>query len=152
MTEALRLRRDLTGPLPRASWPAGIGLIPFTADLAPRLHALLAAGYTPGQGIVEAFDRWWGGLIGDSEFDPSLVFIAGSADGEIAGLCQCWTSAFVKDLVVAGTFRRQGIGEALLLTAFEAFKQRGAPRADLKVMTGNLPAIRLYRRNGMVDA
>jgi len=152
MTEPLRLRRDLSEALPLPVWPDGISLAEFSEDMAPALHALMVAGYGPGEGDVAAFGTWWPALRGDSEFDPALVLVARAGDGQFAGVCQCWTSAFVKDLVVAPVFRGRGIGEALMLTAFHAFRQRGAQQADLKVMPGNARAIRMYRRIGMVDA
>lgn len=66
------------------------------------------------------------------------------------GLAQCWTSAFLKDLVVSAPWRRKGIGRALLLQAFNTFQERGAVHFDLKVEVGNTSnAEQLYRRAGM---
>ena len=152
MTGPLRLRRDLSRPLPSPDWPGDIGLTPFTDGIAPALHALMADGYAPGEGEVPGFDDWWPALRRDCEFDPQLIFIARAEDGSIAGVCQCWTSAFVKDLVVARVHRGRGIGAALMLTAFAAFRDRGAPHVDLKVMRGNARAIALYRSLGMAEA
>lgn len=152
MNAYLQLRRDLTTPLPAPQWPEGISLAAFSEDIAPALHALMVAGYAPGEGHVEAFGKWWPALLNDSEFDPALVFVVRAADGALAGVCQCWTSAFVKDLVVAQALRGRRIGEALMLTAFEAFKQRGADRVNLKVLPGNARGLKLYRRLGMVSA
>ncbi|MFN3312169.1 MAG: GNAT family N-acetyltransferase [Hyphomonas sp.] len=152
MTALLTHRRNLTTPMPVPEWPDGISLATFSEDMAPALHALMAAGYGPGEGDVEAFEQWWPALLNDREFDPALVFVARASDGAYAGVCQCWTSAFIKDLVVAKAFRGRRIGEALMLTAFEAFRQRGADWLDLKVLPGNVRALRLYRHLGMVAA
>ncbi len=152
MTGPLRLRRDLSRPLPAPDWPDDIHPVPFTDDLAPGVHALMASGYAPGEGEISGFDNWWGILRRDSEFDPGLVLAARAADGTFAGVCQCWTSAFVKDLVVAPGHRRRGIGGALMLTAFAAFQARGASHVDLKVMPGNARAIAFYRHLGMTEA
>lgn len=152
MMGPLRLRRDLSRPLPSPDWPGDISLAPFTDGIAPALHALMADGYAPGEGEVPGFDDWWPALRHDSEFDPQLVFIARAGDGSFAGVCQCWTSAFVKDLVVTSAHRRRGIGAALMLTAFAAFRDRGAPHVDLKVRRGNARAIALYRSLGMAEA
>ena len=68
----------------------------------------------------------------------------------IAGVAQCWTSAFVKDLAVRPRLRRRGLGSALLLQAFRTFRERGAAFVDLKVVADNLSgALRLYRSHGM---
>ena len=60
------------------------------------------------------------------------------------------TSAFVKDIVVHESWRRRGLGEALLLEAFRTFERRGASHVGLKVQAGNASAIALYERVGMM--
>ena len=67
----------------------------------------------------------------------------------LVGTVLCWTSAFVKDLVVRESRRRRGLGEALLRHVFEAFATRGAPAVELKVESTNLSAVALYERLGM---
>ena len=85
----------------------------------------------------------------DSEYDPTLCFLAANEQDEIVGVAQCWTSAFVKDLAVAPAMRRQGLGAALLSHAFRAFAERGVPSVDLKVDADNPSgALRLYRSLG----
>jgi ribosomal protein S18 acetylase RimI-like enzyme len=61
-------------------------------------------------------------------------------------MIQCWTTAFVKDIAVHPRARRCGVGRALMLTAFEAFRARGATHVDLKVREDNLAARQLYDR------
>jgi ribosomal protein S18 acetylase RimI-like enzyme len=75
------------------------------------------------------------------------MFVA-AVDGVVIGFCVCWTSAFVKDLVVDEAFRRRGIGAALLTRALAVFAARGATTVDLKTDTDNLKAQSLYRRLG----
>jgi ribosomal protein S18 acetylase RimI-like enzyme len=94
-----------------------------------------------------SFEGYWEWLTTDSEFDPELIFIP-EADGEVVGLCHCWTSAFVKDLVVDEPFRRRGLGAALMTLALEAFASRGAASVDLKTGVENVRAQSLYRRLG----
>jgi ribosomal protein S18 acetylase RimI-like enzyme len=84
----------------------------------------------------------------DEEFDPELWFLAES-EAELAGAVICWTSAFVKDLVVHEAWRGRGLGEALLRHVFRTFAARGAPAVELKVQSDNTPAVRLYERVGM---
>jgi ribosomal protein S18 acetylase RimI-like enzyme len=152
MTErlVLRMRRFLAERVPETVWPAGIGLIPFRPDLhAGQVHALLVEAYARGGGYVEPFAIWWPSLRDDSEYDPTLCFIAADEQGEILGVAQCWTSAFIKDLAVAPAMRRKGLGSALLCHAFRVFSERGAFFVDLKVDTGNPSgALRLYRSLG----
>jgi GNAT superfamily N-acetyltransferase len=72
-------------------------------------------------------------------------------DGHLVGFELCWTSGFIKDIAVAAPYRRQGVGEALLLAAFAALKARGNEQVGLKVETENPSgAQRLYERLGFV--
>ncbi len=147
----VHLRRDLRAEQPRPAWPAGIGPAAFDAGRhAAQLHALLSGAYAVGGGSVPPFAAWWPDLRGDPEFDASLVFLALDGEGRIAGAAQCWTSAYVKDLAVAGRWRRRGVGTALLLHAFRCFRERGASHVDLKMEADNPSgAMRLYERVGM---
>lgn len=146
--EVLRLVRDLSLPIGEVRWPAGIALAPFSAALAPKAHALLLDAYSNGGGSVPAdFETWWAKTRHDPEFDASLCFCA-VQDEHLVGFALCWTSAFVKDIAVLGFVRGHGVGEALLRTAFRAFKQRGATEVALKVHADNMQARRLYARVG----
>ena len=148
--EVWRMRAPLdTAVLVQPNWPAGITLRTFTADDAPALHALLVHGYARGGGTVAAYDEWHEQTTTDPEFDPELCFLAKSPDAALVGAAQCWTSGFVKDLVVHDSWRRCGLGEALLRQAFTTFAERGAPAVELKVQSTNPAAIRLYERVGM---
>jgi ribosomal protein S18 acetylase RimI-like enzyme len=147
-----RLRRDLTDTVSDPIWPAGFSARTFTAEDAPGVHRLMQIAYAKGGGSVGAFDAWWPGVRDDGEFDAGLCFLAIDGAGAIVGAAQCWTSAYVKDLVVHPDARRRGLAEALLLTAFQAFRRRGATHVDLKVELDNpTGAVRLYRRLGMVE-
>jgi ribosomal protein S18 acetylase RimI-like enzyme len=145
------MRRDLAAPIAVPAWPQRVALRPFTPGDARGVHALLQLAYARGGGIVEPFAGWWDTLAADSEYDPALCFTAWSGDS-LVGVAQCWTSAFVKDLAVHPEWRRRGVGKALLLTAFRAFRDRGARSVDLKVQADNAGAIRFYEHLGMAAA
>jgi ribosomal protein S18 acetylase RimI-like enzyme len=150
--EPIRLVRDLSLPIGEVRWPAGIGLQPFGASLAPKAHALLRDCYENGYGSVPVdFDAWWAKTRHDSEFDAGLCFCA-VQNAQLVGFALCWTSAFVKDIGVASRVQRQGIGEALLRTAFDAFKRRGASTVALKVQPDNQTARRLYGKLGFRES
>jgi ribosomal protein S18 acetylase RimI-like enzyme len=146
--EILRMRVDLRREIPQPTWPEGSGVRSFHVSDGPRLHALLEHGYRHGGGSVAAYDVWLPALTGDSEFDPELIFLVEVGD-DLAAAAICWTSGFVKDIVVAETWRRHGLGEALLRLVFRTFDRRGAGSVDLKVHADNAPAVRLYERVGM---
>ena len=146
--DLLRMRIDLRGEIPPPRWPEGSNVRGFHSSDAPRLHALLEHGYRNGGGSVAPFDVWLPALTGDSEFDPAVCFLVEVGD-DLAAAAICWTSAFVKDIVVHETWRRHGLGEALLRLAFRTFQARGADGMELKVHADNVPAIRLYERVGL---
>ncbi len=109
---------------------------------------MLELGYSQGGGRVPALDEWQQRFETDPEYDPALCFIALDAQG-IAGVCQCWTSAYIKNLVVHPRAQGRGLGRALLLNAFKVFQRRREGYVDLKVLEDNLRAQRLYERAGM---
>ena len=146
----IRLRKMLDVPIDLTALPAGVAITPLWQAKPMALHALLRAAYASGGGSVPDFDVWWWPLVEDEEFDPALVIIA-SASIEPIGLIQCWTSSFVKDLVVAPQWRDRGLGAYLLRAAFAEFHRRGAPHVDLKVEASNVAARRFYRRHGMIE-
>lgn len=144
----LRLQRNLTALVPSPAWPDGARLAPFDVADVKAIHTLLQRAYANGFGGVAAdWLGWWEALRADSEFSPELCLVAKAGD-DVVGFCLCWTSSFVKDLVVSPEWQGRGLGAALLATAMEALRQRGASEVGLKVVTGNAGARRLYERMG----
>jgi len=74
-------------------------------------------------------------------------------DGRIAAMLVGW---FIVDEVHIATiathpdFRRQGIGEKLMIAALVAARAEGATRAFLEVRAGNLGAQALYKKYGFL--
>jgi ribosomal protein S18 acetylase RimI-like enzyme len=143
-THYVRMRRYLSGTVAVPRWPDDAYLRTFSELQAAAAHALLQLTYAHGGGSVASFEEWWQGLSGDEEYDRSLCFPVYDADDRIIGFCQCWTTAFVKDLVVHPEYQRRGVGSALLLHAFQVFADRGAKTVDLKVRDNNFAALRFY--------
>ncbi|MBZ9785649.1 GNAT family N-acetyltransferase [Pseudomonas sp. REP124] len=144
------MRRDLTEVVPGFDWPTGIRLTHYRPELAADVHHLMALGYLDGGGRVPALEVWQQRFESDPEYDPTLCFVAQDYGGVVA-VCQCWTSAYIKDLVVHPRTRRQGLGRGLLLHAFGEFRQRREGFVDLKVLEDNLRARRLYESVGMYE-
>ena len=105
--------------------------------------------------MTETFDEWSHWTLGRKNFDPELWFVA--TDGEeIAGISLCnrdesdENAGYVATLAVRRPWRRRGLGEALLLHSFNAFRARGWTRATLGVDASSpTGATRLYERAGM---
>lgn len=145
----IRLRRALDSGLLAPRWPDGFGLRTFRTHDAPAVHRLLADVFSDEE---PSFEAWWAKLSGDAEFEPALCFLVFDPAGGLVAVAQCWTSAFVKDLAVTPSARRNGLAEALMWHVFAAFKKRGDRHVDLKTsIVENADAVRLYRRMGMVE-
>jgi ribosomal-protein-alanine N-acetyltransferase len=72
-------------------------------------------------------------------------------DGRIAAMLVLWfiiDEAHIATIAVHPDFRRQGIGEQILLTALRAAREEGARRAFLEVRAGNAAAQVMYRKFG----
>ena len=145
----MRVRLD-PGIVREPTWPEGVRVRTWSDQDAESLHGLLVHGYRHGGGTVAPFHTWLQEMTTDDEFDPEVWFLAESeSEAVLVGAALCWSSAFVKDLVVHESWRRRGLGEALLLHVLRVFAARGAAAVELKVQAGNRPAVRLYERVGM---
>jgi ribosomal protein S18 acetylase RimI-like enzyme len=152
MDDPVRLVRDIAkSPVGEVRWPGWATLVPFSAVLALKAHALMIDCYRNGYGAIsDDFDTWWSATRHDSEFDASLCFCV-MRDARLVAFEHCWNSGFIKDLAVSPRMRNQGLGEALLRHALAAFKTRGFTEVALKVRVGNGAAQRLYRRVGFTE-
>lgn len=115
--------------------------------------------------IEEAFSDHWGHLPGKYEewehwmmkregFDASLWFLVFDGDKLAAGaLClyePSQATGWVGQLAVRRSWRRKGLGMALLQQAYAEFYRRGVYKVMLGVDAQNLTgALRLYERAGM---
>jgi len=142
------MRRDLRQGVPAIHWPADIELSTYRPELAATVHQLMQLGYREGGGRVPALDEWQQRFESDAEYDPQLCWIATDAEG-VVGVAQCWTSSYIKNLVVHPRMQGRGLGRALLLNAFKVFQQHREGFVDLKVLEDNLRAQRLYESAGM---
>jgi len=147
-TYCFLMRRDLGEDAPDALWPQGIELSTYSVEMAADVHHLMQLGYREGGGRVPALNTWQQQFETDPEYDPSLCFIAHDGEG-VVGVAQCWTSAYIKNLVVHPRMQGRGLGRALLLNAFKVFQQRREGFVDLKVLEDNRRAQRLYESAGM---
>jgi mycothiol synthase len=137
-------------------WPAGLTRRTFEPDDERRVYdAQVEVWRDTSDPLDETFGDWQHWMTKRKGFDPSLWFLA--FDGaELAGLSLCReddldpSAGYVGVLGVRRPWRRQGLGEALLLHSFAAFRARGYTRATLGVDAASpTGATRLYERAGM---
>lgn len=133
-------------------WPEGLELRPFTLDVLYRVFAADKEAFSDYQGDpadgFERFQRW----TKREDFDPSLWFIVWDGD-EVAGFALCTKQpdrGYVSELGVRGSWRKQGLGLALLRHAFSEFYWRGLHSVFLHIDSEDLTsATHLYLRAGM---
>jgi ribosomal-protein-alanine N-acetyltransferase len=72
-------------------------------------------------------------------------------DGQVAAMLVLWLiidEAHIATIAVHPNFRRQGIGEEIMLYALRAAQDEGAHRAFLEVRAGNTAAQAMYKKYG----
>jgi len=142
------MRRGLDLPRGPVVWPQAVRETAFSTENAYAVHQLLMLGTRNGGGRVADFTSWLDAFESDPEFDRQLCVVVEDALGVVA-VAQCWTSAFIRNLVVHPRAQRRGLGMTLLSRVFEVFADRREGHVDLKVIESNHAARRLYERAGM---
>jgi mycothiol synthase len=151
-----RMEIDLaTEPAPPV-WPDRITVRnATTADHRPIHQAVIEVWRDTSDHYDETFEDWAHWNVERPSYDPSLWFLAYAGD-ELAGFSVCRrddideSAGYVGLLGVRRPWRRQGLGEALLLRSFQAFRERGWTRGTLGVDASSpTGATRLYERAGM---
>ena len=84
------------------------------------------------------------------ENDNAFVIVA-EYEGEFAGYADIWTvldEADLNSIAVRVDFRRNGIGDAIMLAMTEMLSVNGVATINLEVRVSNMPAIKLYKKYG----
>jgi len=149
-----RMEINLQDAPPAANFPQGIELRPFIRE--EHASAVLQAqneAFRDHWGSHEiSFDQWKLRKFGGEGFDPTLWMIAWDGD-QIAGFSQNryrMGIGWIGTLGVRRSWRKRGLGEALLLHSFGEFYKRGTKTIGLGVDASNpTGATRLYQKAGM---
>jgi mycothiol synthase len=138
------------------AWPDGITvrtLIPGREEYP--VYVMMEEAFQDHWGHMtstyEEFEHW---RIKQNSFDPTLWFLAFNGDQLVGGvICEYEKDldlGWVAQVAVLRSWRRKGLGYALLLHAFAEFFRRGVVKVGLGVDSQNLTgATRLYERAGM---
>ena len=151
-----RMEIDLAGDAREPRWPDGITVrTAVEYDYRPVYDAVIEVWRDTSDPADETYEEWAHWTVESPSFDPSLWFLAFAGE-EIAGFSLCREDStdpragYVATLGVRRPWRRQGLGEALLLHSFAAFRGRGYTRGTLGVDASSpTGATRLYERAGM---
>lgn len=145
---------DMTEPPAAPQWPAGITLRPFIIGQDERItYELDEEAFSDHWGhMPSSFESWAHWSVDRPSFDPTLWFLAFAGD-TLAGIALCRyenEDGWVGALAVRRSYRRLGLGMALLQHSFAEFYRRSARKVGLGVDAQNLTgATRLYQRAGM---
>lgn len=148
------MRIDLDHDLEQPDWPEGITVATFLPEDARAVHAALNEAFEEEWGWhALPFEEWREHRLEAPHTDLSLWFIAREGD-QVAGVARCEDErdggGWIAAIGVRRPWRGRGVGRALLLHAFAAFRRRGDPHVGLGVDAENpTGATRLYESVGM---
>lgn len=142
----------------KASSLAGLEIATASMQDIPQLVELLGQLFSIEQDFHPDRERQIRGLsLLIAQPEHGTIKIARDAEGQAIGMvsaqlvistAQGAPSAWVEDMVVSPEHRGGGIGKALLQSALDWARQKGATRAQLLVDTENEPALGYYRHLG----
>jgi ribosomal protein S18 acetylase RimI-like enzyme len=144
MTAIRHYRRDAAQAHqnPALVYPYVMRTARSSAEMAA-VHALLTTAYTARGKRMAPRGAWWEALLADPGFDPSLVLLVVTPNGILAAAAMASNTGRVTELVVAPSFRRLGLGTALLGHLGRLLKERGVAAVDLQVEADNHAAVAL---------
>ena len=156
MRHSYRMEIDLSGERPEPLWPAGV--VVRNVELRQErvvYDAVIEVWQDTNDPLDETYEEWAHWHLDADTYDPTLWFLAHEGD-ELAGFAICRPdpvdpcAGYVAMLGVRRPWRRQGLGEALLVHSFADFRRRGYTRGTLGVDASSVTgATRLYERAGM---
>ena len=99
-------------------------------------------------------DPWSEKSVGDELDNPLSLWFAAMEGERLAGYIGSQTVLGETDMMnvaVDPDFRRQGVGEKLILSLVEQLKESGSHCLTLEVRASNTPAIALYEKLGFQE-
>jgi mycothiol synthase len=149
------LRIDLDAPPPAPEWPDGLRVVPLDPEQDAReFHAAHQEAFADHwEHTPRDFESWSKLHLESERFDPTLWCVVRAGDEIAAGtICTADTygGGWVQALFTRRSWRKQGVGAALLADAFARFWERGERSIGLGVdAASDTGAFRLYERAGM---
>jgi mycothiol synthase len=133
-------------------WSPGISVRTAVPNQDDRtIFELIQSAFDRPGRTPSSFGEWKAFMMRPDVFDADLWFL-GIAGEQVVGACLCLEypgQGWVRQLGVAETYRRKGLGAALLLHAFGEFSKRGFSEVGLTVDSDNPRAFTFYQRVGM---
>ena len=123
-------------------------------------HCFLVAEASTAAGAVSAAREAADGMAGAAAANAAGGLDAAAPAGRIVGMCalvftiSTWSAALVcelQDVIVTEDYRREDVGQGLLVAAEELARARGCGRLFLLAESWNLGAHAFYRHSGMME-
>lgn len=154
-----RMEISLEQPVPTPSWPDGIEVRTMREGEERAVYGVHQETFEDvWEPMRRSYEDWAHWHLEPPRFAPDFWFLARAGD-EICGVAMCHPHPTVPELGWVGVlgvrrrFRGRGVGRALLLQAFGAFRARGLTRAGLGVDAESpTGAFTLYEAVGMRPA
>jgi mycothiol synthase len=145
------IRMELARPPEPPVVPAGISIRHYERSDARLVHEVIDDAFSEWPGRhPEPYEVWAPQMLGHPAFEPSLSPLAFDGE-ELVGAVLSMDypeEGWIQQVATKSTHRRRGIAQALLLTAFGGFYERGRPMAGLST-DSRTGALGLYEKVGM---
>lgn len=149
------MHMDLGQDLPAAQMPADVTLrTAHQGQDEHQLFELIEGAFDWRERQSRTYEEWQVFMLQAENLDYDLWLLA-EHEKQIIASCLGYAyddMGWVRQLAVKKEWRGKGIGQALLLEAFNIFKQRGFAKAGLAVESSNPNACQFYERTGMTQA
>jgi mycothiol synthase len=152
------LRRDLQQPVPVTKLPKGTAVVNWSSQTAPSFFNVYQEAFRERPGFPGWSEAVWRrNFAAGATFRPdlSILLLQGS---EPVGFAVCHVEteeaqtaeglSWIAQMGIRPSWRRQGLGAALLCEVMRRFRGDGLRWAGLEVNVDNGNALRLYRRVG----
>ena len=144
-----RLRADLF----QVPLPTDAPLRGFEPGDEEAVHRLIDDAFSEIEGHTpQTLEQWRAKTIEKAGHDPALWLVVEDDEGIVgAALGERWEgdTGYVAELAVHSRARGRGLGRALLVGLFDAFRRSGLSHAELSVHGRNRGALALYESVGM---
>ncbi|HJQ28892.1 MAG TPA: GNAT family N-acetyltransferase [Rubrobacter sp.] len=147
---ALKMFRELDGPLPRTAPPEGwtVREVGGEEEWAERVETHREVWH-PSRVTIEAYRR----LRGAAGFDPWLDLVAVAPDGTFGSYCLCWfdpesRTGLFEPVGTRPAFRGMGLGKSVMLEGLHRLREQGARSAFVTAIHDNDAASGLYESVG----
>jgi mycothiol synthase len=151
-----RMRIDVQSSAPEApSWPAGLTALRYQRQRDEiDAHRVIERAFMEGPGnVAQTLAEWRASWGRPGRVDPDLTTIVAGRDGDLVAVATCAVTdeghAYLAQLAVDESVRRQGLGRALLLETFRLARAKEVPAVALDVNAANARAKGLYESAGM---